>query len=271
MAVIIGSARQDENGNLKGGKAGDQTGNEVSLQNFYVHSKGWYILRAKDATVAKKLSDAMKWACGNNNIGYDQSNRLSIINNGGIGATKKVECDCSSLVRACIIYAAGVDVGNFTTANEASVLVASGLFDKSSYTSSTTLYDGDILVSKKKSHTVIVTEGAETTYATSSDYSLEAFIRDVQRAIGANVDGIAGNETLSKTPTVSCQINYTHAVVKFIQTRLNTLGYDCGTVDGIAGTKFNKAVVAFQKANGCTADGVITAKAKTWKKLLGMA
>ena len=51
---------------------------------------------------------------------------------------------------------------------------------------------------------------------------------------------------------------------------MNALGYDCGTVDGIAGAKFKKAVVKFQKAKGCIADGEITARGKTWKKLLGM-
>ena len=46
MAVIIGSARHDEHGNCySGGKAGDQTGQEVSTQKFYNHSKGWYVLR----------------------------------------------------------------------------------------------------------------------------------------------------------------------------------------------------------------------------------
>ena len=44
MAVIIGSARHDEHGNCySGGKAGDQTGQEVSTQKFYNHSKGWNV------------------------------------------------------------------------------------------------------------------------------------------------------------------------------------------------------------------------------------
>ena len=38
----------------------------------------------------------------------------------------------------------------------------------------------------------------------------------------------------------------------------------------VAGEKFTAAVTRFQKANGCTADGEITAKGKTWRKLLGM-
>ena len=38
------------------------------------------------------------------------------------------ECDCSSLVRACIIQATMVDVGNITTASLATTLEKSGLF-----------------------------------------------------------------------------------------------------------------------------------------------
>lgn len=106
---------------------------------------------------------------------------------------------------------------------------------------------------------------------TSSDYSLTAFVKDVQRATGAAVDGIAGKETLSKTVTVSSKINNRHAVVKPIQKRLNALGYDCGTADGIAGAKFTKAVKSYQLAKGCVSDGEITARATTWRKLLGLA
>ena len=102
--------------------------------------------------------------------------------------------------------------------------------------------------------------------------SFEKFVRDVQKAIGAKVDGIAGPETLSKTITVSAKYNKKHAVVKAIQTRLYDLGYvEIGKADGVAGPKFTSAVAHFQLDNGCTADGVITKKNKTWKKLLGLA
>ena len=33
---------------------------------------------------------------------------------------------------------------------------------------------------------------------------------------------------------------------------------------------FDAAIKAYQKANGCVADGEITARKNTWKKLLGM-
>ena len=96
------------------------------------------------------------------------------------------------------------------------------------------------------------------------------FIKDVQAAIGAKVDGIAGQDTLSKTVTVSASKNSKHEVVKPIQEYLNHLGYDCGTADGIAGKKFTNAVKKYQFEHGCVSDGEITAKGLTWKKLLGL-
>lgn len=103
-------------------------------------------------------------------------------------------------------------------------------------------------------------------------YSLEQFVRDVQKACGATVDGKAGPETLSKTVTISAQKNRKHAVVKAVQKRLYALGYTIvGEADGIAGAKFTDAVTAFQKDNKCWADGEVTAKNKTWRKLLCMS
>ena len=101
-------------------------------------------------------------------------------------------------------------------------------------------------------------------------YPLEQFIRDVQGATGSVVDGIAGSETIGNTVTVSRYKNATHPVVEFIQRRLAQLGYEVGEIDGIAGPKFQKAMKAFQKDNGCIADGEATRKMKTWRKLLGM-
>ena len=103
------------------------------------------------------------------------------------------------------------------------------------------------------------------------EYTLEQFIRDVQKACGASVDGIAGPETISKTVTISAQKNRTHAVVKPVQKRLAALGYtSVGKADGIAGGRFTGAVMDFQEDNKCWVDGEVTAKNKTWKKLLGM-
>ncbi len=177
--IMIGSARIDENGKATGGAAGDQkqtsstndTAGEVSMQSMYTHSKGWYILRPTSVSVANKLAELMKTACNNANIGYDQNNRLGIITY-GINTTTKTECDCSSLVRECVKEATGTDPGNFTTANEATKLAATGLFEsKIAYVSQskTPVYNGDVLVTKTKGHTVIVVSGnARSSDSTSS-------------------------------------------------------------------------------------------------------
>lgn len=69
MAVIVGSARIDENGHATGGKPGDQTGKELSTQYWYNHSKGWRVFRPLDPLRAEKIAYAMQAACDNPHIG----------------------------------------------------------------------------------------------------------------------------------------------------------------------------------------------------------
>lgn len=102
-------------------------------------------------------------------------------------------------------------------------------------------------------------------------YSQKDFVRDVQAACGAKVDGIAGPETLSKTVTISATFNRKHPVIKAWQKRLNALGYtEVGKADGIAGSKFTSAVAHFQQDNECTPTGLAEEWGKTWQKILGM-
>lgn len=53
--------------------------------------------------------------------------------------------------------------------------------------------------------------------------------------------------------------------VKDLQERLNALGYDCGNVDGVFGTRTKNAVVRFQTDNGLDPDGIVGGK--TWAVL----
>lgn len=244
MSLIVGSARIDENGNLKNGKAGDQTRKEVSTQAYYTHKKGWYVLRAKSVAHANALATAMKQACDNNKIGYDQNERNGVITQlKKYGSLDKIatatECDCSSLVRACIIQATGKDVGNITTANEASVLEASGLFEaKKSVNGEGMLYNGDILVTKTKGHTVIVVSGrARSTVATSNtSTATKSYLSK----------GDKGND------------------VKTMQTMLIAVGYSCGSygADGDFGSDSDKALRKFQGDYGLTVDGKYGSKSK---------
>lgn len=105
--------------------------------------------------------------------------------------------------------------------------------------------------------------------STEAAYTLEAFVREVQEATGAAVDGRAGEETIRKTPTLSASKNSRHAAVKPVQKRLAALGCSqVGQADGIAGRKFTAAVKAFQKANDCYPDGELAEWGKSWQKLL---
>lgn len=163
--VKIGSARIDENGKAKGGKAGDQTGKEVSTQDWYKHAKGWRVFRAKDPNKANMIAQDMQWACDNKHIGYDQGQRLTLYNTAKeVGfnckkVTTNCETDCSALVRVCCAYA-GITLPNFRTPTEPKALLNSGDFIEmvgSKYTdSSNYLKRGDILVTKTQGHTVVV-------------------------------------------------------------------------------------------------------------------
>ena len=226
--TTIGSARIDERGKASGGKVGDQKQKaspdykgEVSMQNFYVSSKGWYILRAKNPEVASKIALTMTIACNNPNIGYNQARRLDIIKDGTHSA-KPTSCDCSSLVRQCV-RESGIEVGNFTTANEVSVLMATGHFEKLTYKQGTALFLGDILVTCVKGHTVVVTSGATR-----------------------NTNAVA-------VPTVKMGSKGENA--KLLQHNLN----QCGATleeDGIFGKLSTAALVRWQYANKLTADGI---------------
>lgn len=103
-------------------------------------------------------------------------------------------------------------------------------------------------------------------------YERTQFIMEVQAATGSKVDGKAGRETIGNTVTVSASENRKHPVVVPLQKRLNSLGHDCGSVDGIAGPKFTAAVNSYQKnvLSYKNLDGEITAGKKMWKSLLGM-
>ena len=169
MSIIIGSARHDENGKYVNGKKGDQLQKstndmigECSKQNFYIHSKGWFILRPLDYRVADRLAIAMNDLCDNKNIGYSQGCQRKTVDD--IHTKTPINIDCSKGVRDCIYYATNVDVGNFTTANEVAVLEKSGLFNKHFAFKSlaqTPLQNGDVLVTKTKGHTVIVVSGGQ--------------------------------------------------------------------------------------------------------------
>ncbi len=72
-------------------------------------------------------------------------------------------------------------------------------------------------------------------------------IKRYQRARGLVVDGIAGVNTKGML----------ESDIKNIQINLNTLGFHCGSVDGIIGEKTTAAIKAYQKDRGLVVDGIV--------------
>lgn len=264
--VMVGSARIDERGRAHGGKAGDQ-GREVATQAWYKHSKGWVLLRAKNPIVRGYIADAMQAACDNRRIGYDQYQRLTLYNQvkdkgfDPAKATKPCETDCSALVRVCALYAFGKcgiyePVKNFTTHAQAAVLVGTGWFDKLTewkYTAkSDYLKRGDILVTKRQGHTVVVMDdGAKA--------EPEKDVKPLPGG-GAVPPKPAGRTTLYR----GAMGEDVKAMQRYLLIRDEKALPKYGA-DGDFGAETLTALKQFQKANDLEADGICGPL--TWAKL----
>ena len=157
----ISNSGSDENGAYSGGQAGDQTGKEWRMRDWY--SRPWTcVLRYPDQKVALKLAQLAIDAALNDHIGYDQSqNRTYLTQLKSVGwepskITVNCEADCSAGVCANVT-AAGYLLGikalqNHTgtyTGNMRSALTKAGfqlLTDTKYLTSGDYLLPGDILL-----------------------------------------------------------------------------------------------------------------------------
>ncbi len=247
MAVKIGSARNGETGKPTNNKAGDQTGKEVSVQNWYLHSKGWRVFRCKDPAKAEKMADQMQAACDNPYIGYDQYQRHTLYKVAQAMAWElakvktKCETDCSALIRT-IMASVGIFVPeDFRTGNMPGYLLKSGQFveltgDKYQKQSAY-LKRGDILVTGTSGHTVMVLSngskaGAEPAPATTAGAPVTLGSRILKK-------GMAGSD------------------VKEMQTELMAQAYSLPRygADGDFGGETLAAVKAFQADKGLDVDG----------------
>lgn len=169
MVKII-HASIDEHKKIKGGQAGDQTGREVCIRDWY--NKPWNkVIRLNDKKMAERFAQAMEMAARNDLIGYDQDQRNTLLrearkHNYDISKVNvPCECDCSSLVCVALMYAgipesALTYKGNCaTTRTLAQMLKSTGevsIYTTPRYTASPDhLLRGDILL-KEGSHVVVV-------------------------------------------------------------------------------------------------------------------
>jgi len=255
MIYYIGNAVHDENGRSRGGKPGDQLqtdipdyNGEVRIQKFYKSSKGWNILRYKKDQYAIASKNLMILACSNENIGYSQSDRDSI-RKYGVDSQFPCNCDCSSLVRQIVGEATGKNIPNFNTENEVEVLQKTGLFQPTiTYTSKTTLYDGDIIVTKTKGHTAIITEGMPKTNPFTEPLT------------NVTSEAIAKKENLKKYISSG-------EGVQWVQYELCRVGYQeqidhCGGLDGSCGKGTVECIKDFQNKKGLEVDGICGKKTR---------
>lgn len=248
MGVIFGSARIDENGKAVGGRAGDQTGKEVSTQGGYVQSndkKRWRMLRPLSAADAELIAATMQDACDNPMIGYDQGQRYSLWDVAkpyGFDlrrVDKPTECDCSELIRV-IMARLGLILPKFRTTNQVDVMLPTGRFalhDEEKYTRQLVyLRHGDILVTKIQGHTVAVTKGGSK---------------------AEQDDTTTGNPY--GEPTKLLRLRATGNDVRWVQFHLRRLGYDLGRygIDGDFGAMTDKAVRALQIERRLEVDGIV--------------
>lgn len=121
-----------------------------------------------------------------------------------------------------------------------------------------------------------------TSATTSSKPSFKHLIKSLQTALNKeyetklSVDGVPGPKTLAATPTLSVATRSKKPkTVEALQDLLIYYGYSCGESgsDGDFYKKTKKAVEEFQKEKVKlkNPDGVVTAGAKTWKKLLKLS
>lgn len=181
--VKIGHASIDERGKISGGVAGDQNGKEVCIRDWW--SKPWtHVIRFKTPLMRVKVADCMIKACNNRALGYDQSQRNTLLNacrNFGYDPSKVTipcETDCSALVTLCCLYAGIQEKSLVVNGNSATTSVlrkrlqATGAVDvftgKEYTTRSDKLMRGDILLSEGH-HVAIVVDVPQKTSASPTE------------------------------------------------------------------------------------------------------
>ena len=216
--VKIAHASIDEHKHISGGQAGDQTGKEVCIRDWY--NKPWTcLIRFKDPAKAERVAQDMEWAAANDNIGYDQNQRNTLLSearkvNFNLSKIKvKCETDCSGLVTVCCIYA-GIPESELTYKGNCATtrtlkqwLKATGevdVYTTPMYTSKPDkLKRGDILLAEG-SHVAVVVRTDELK-------SLDEVAKEV-------IDGKWGNGSERRANLMSAGYNYA-----LVQAKVNEL------------------------------------------------
>lgn len=186
VKVVLAGAMHDENKKYKGGKDGDQlqksntndTKGELRFIDFRIHQKGYYCSRFIKDEHADAYVEAFVQAVNNKNIGYNQEKdkRYDIIDMlkeyGSLGAiAEPTSCVCSSLTRACILQATGIDLGEFLTGDMPKLMDECGLFEPKFVVKSVDdVLVSDILYTLTSGHTESVVKGKQRPKKNSNSF-----------------------------------------------------------------------------------------------------
>ena len=223
---MISNCGSDERGKYSGGQAGDQTSKEWRIREWY--NRPWNCVIRFPENVRNVLAKYAYEAAKNDNVGYDQSNRLSFYNElkkVGYDPAKiqtKCEADCSSGV-AAIVIAAGYKLDDnklkrvspsLWTGNMRRNLREAGgeiLTDSKYLTSDKNLLKGDILLNDAH-HTCINVgdckfEDAQSSTKPSSPLSSE-YKPVTDQVVNDVIAGKYGNGDARKSKLAAAGYNY---------------------------------------------------------------
>lgn len=155
----IAHARSNEMGGTINGKPGDQTKNEVVINDFMEYE--WTDV-FRPAVNPAAYADKAKIICQNDNVGYDHNDRYSLtmlarqMGWDFSKVTTPCNTDCSAMV-AAICNACGIPVNIYMwTGIEIGELEKTGAYTHLTYTGKSMLRNGDIILTTKKGHTGII-------------------------------------------------------------------------------------------------------------------
>ena len=270
--VKLSNCGHDENGRYAGGKAGDQTGTEYQIINWY--SRPWMcVLRFEDSKIAALIADMAEKAARNDLIGYDQGTagnindrytfwqHLKSSNYDPAQITVVCESDCSAST-AAIVKGAGYrlnlsklkDVSIYlTTYNMRKALKAAGatvLTDEKYLTSGDYLKAGDILLNDNHHVAIAVTSGAKAESVKKVTENTYQFTPNTVKAGDKNTSvlllqeilrarGFKGKNGKTLKLTWSADTNTIYALKAYQESRKEVL-----EVDGICGPATWKDLIA---------------------------
>ena len=248
--VKISNSGSDENGNYKGGAAGDNTGREWQIRDWY--NRPWNcVLRHPDPEVRACIADLATKAANNNKIGYDQYQRDTYWKE-----LQKAGYDPSKITTACESDCSAGVIAN--------IKAAGYILGKPELQNITCTYTGNMRAGLKAAGFACLTDSK---YLNGSSYLVagDILLNDAHHTATAVTNGVnADGSTPAATMPLLKKGSQGEAVKKLQQT-LNGKGYKL-TEDGDFGSKTEAAVKAFQKANGLEVDGEVGPM--TWGVLL---